>query len=178
MGLAEDMKKIKDAELDIELFERDNEKLCLENNIKIGKLRVVIEDVEFIMKEELKKSGEDKLECKFDAYKGSVVFKKQPDEWIYDDERLLHWVVSALPAKIKELFLKVMTTLKKGDLKKQIIDYNDGLFKEGKIIEEYLDTDVTGCELFLHTKEKDYRIPGIKIKRQDPKFSYTIKKKN
>ncbi len=176
MGLAEDMRMIKDAELDIELLYRDNDKKCAENNEEIKNLKEKIGSTEFIIKEELKASGEDKLECKFDGYKGSTVFKKQPDEWKYDEDILLDWITSVLPVKIKELFLKVVTTFKKGDLKKQIIDYNDGLFKDGKIREEYLDTDVTGCELLLHTKEKDYKIPGIKIKHQDPKFSYTIKK--
>lgn len=176
MGLAEDMKIIKDAEFDIELLYRDNEKKCAENNKDIDDLKEKIQSTELIIERELKASGETKLECKFDGYKGSVVFKMQPDEWIYDNDILFDWV-SALPKKIKELFLKVVITLKKGDLKKQIIDYNDGLFKDNKIIEESLNTDVAGDDLFLHTKEKDYRIPGIIIKRQDPKFSYTIKKK-
>ena len=158
MGLAEDMRIIKDAELDIELLHRENDKLCAKNNLDISELKERITSTEFIIEKELKASGKDKLECKFDSYKGSMSFKKQPDEWIYDDD-LLDWVI-ALPVKIKELFLKVMTTLKKGDLKKQIIDYNDGLFKDGKIIEESLDTDVAGDELFLHTKEKDYRVPA------------------
>ena len=172
LELEKNLKKIKDCELDIELLQRKNEKLCLDNDVEIGKLRVAIEDAEIALEEKLKKSGEDKLECKL----GSVSFKKMPDEWKYQDEILMAWIIS-LPARLKNLYIKVTTTVKKGDLKKQIIAYNNGLFVKGKIIEEWLDTNVIGRELFLHTEERDFKVEGIEIKRQDPKFSYTIKKK-
>lgn len=165
------LKEIKDSELDIEIIKRENEKLCESNVIKIAKLTSKIGTAEEILEKGLKKSGKDKIECKL----GSVSFKKMPDEWKYQDEILMAWIIS-LPARLKNLYLKVTTTVKKGDLKKQIIAYNNGLFVKSKIVEESLNTDVVGCELFLHTEERDFKVEGIEIKHQNPKFSYTIKK--
>ena len=87
MGLAQDLKIIKDAELDIELLHRDNEKKCAENNDEIEKLKEEIKSTEFIIEEELKASGEKKLECKI----GYCSFRTMPDKWEYDDEKILLW---------------------------------------------------------------------------------------
>ena len=61
MSLEKDLKIIKNAELDIELLNRENDKLCAENNEEIANLKVKIKDVEFIVEEELKASGEKLL---------------------------------------------------------------------------------------------------------------------
>lgn len=167
MKLEENLKIIKDCELDIELLKRKNEKLCSDNNVEIAKLEEKINKTELILKEGLKKSRKDKLECKL----GSVSFKKMPDKWIYKDKILMSWILS-LPEKLKNLFLKVTTTVKKGDLKKEIIAYNDMLFEKSKFLKEWSE-DV---ELLLHTEEKDFKVEGIEIKPQEPKFTYTIKK--
>ena len=87
MGLEQDLKTIKDAELDIELLNRKNEKLCEENNLEIEKFKDEITKVEFIIEEELKKSGEKKLECKI----GYCSFRTMPDKWDYDDIKILLW---------------------------------------------------------------------------------------
>jgi len=164
--LEESLKFIKDAELDIELLNRKNEKLCAENNIMIKELKENIEKSELILKEELKKSGKDKLECKL----GSVSFKKMPDCWKYQDEILMSWIIS-LPTRLKNLFLKVTTTIKKGDIKKRIIADNSILFEKSKLIE-----DEGKIELFLVNEERSYKVEGIEIEHQEPKFSYSIKK--
>ena len=164
--LEESLKFIKDAELDIELLNRKNEKLCAENNIMIKELKENIEQSELILKEELKKSGKDKLECKL----GSVSFKKMPDSWKYQDEILMSWIIS-LPTRLKNLFLKVTTTIKKGDIKKRIIADNSILFEKSKLIE-----DEGKIELFLVNEERSYKVEGIEIEHQEPKFSYSIKK--
>lgn len=166
MDLEKSLKKIKNAELDIELLKRKNEKLCCENDAEITKLEIVIDVVEKSLEKELKESGEDKLECKL----GSVSFKKMPDEWKYQDEILMAWIIS-LPKRLKNLYLKVTTTIKKGELKKQIIDNNEILFENSKLVDE----DISHVELFLVSEEKSYLVEGIEIERQDPKFSYTIK---
>ena len=166
------LKKIKDSELDIELLKRKNEKLCAENDIEIRKLEEVIDKTELVLETGLKKSGEDKLECKL----GSIIFKKMPDEWNYQDEILMAWIIS-LPARLKNLFLKITTTIKKGDLKKRIMIDNEALFEKSKLIEKALNTDVVGGELFIVNEERSYKVEGIEIKHQKPKFSYTIKKK-
>ena len=175
MGLEQDLKIIRDAELDIELLERDNEKLCVSNNKDISDLEDKIKSTEFIIEEELKASGEDKLECKFDGYKGSIGWQKQPDKWTYNEKVLWPWIKS-LPDLIKTLFIKITVTMKKADLKKRIMDDNKVLFENSKILQENLNTDVTGCELYIHTEKKEYRVEGIEIEPQDPKFKYTIKK--
>ena len=175
MSLEQDLKIIRNAELDIELLNRDNDKKCMQNNEEIANLQEKIKSTEFILEEELKASKEDKIECKFDGYKGSIGWQKMPDKWIYIDEVLMDFIVN-LPHKLKDLFLKTTITIRKADIKKQIIDYNNGLFENSKITKECLNTDIGGYELFLHTEEKDYKIHGIEIKRQDPKFKYTIKK--
>ena len=175
MSLEKDLKIIKNAELDIELLHRDNDKKCAENNEEIANLQEKIESTEFILEEELKKSREDKIECKFDGYKGSIGWEKMPDKWTYKEKELWNWIKS-LPELIKTLFIKVTVTMKKADLKKRIIDDNEVLFENSKILQENLNADVTGCELYIHTEKKDYRVEGIEIEPQDPKFKYSIKK--
>jgi hypothetical protein len=173
MSLEQDLKMIKNAELDIELLQRDNDKKCMQNNEEIANLQEKIESTEFILEEELKKSGEDKIECKFDGYKGSIGWQKMPDKWIYFDDVLMAWIVD-LPKKLSDLFLKVTVTMKKADLKKRIIDNSDWLFKNGKIVEEKFNTEIG--EVFIRTEKKEYRVEGIEIEPQKKKFKYSIKK--
>jgi len=98
MSLEENLKTIKNAKLDIELLRRQNEKLCLENNIKINKLRVKIEDAEIALEKKLKTSGKgvpyyhtievvEKMklkkailsnELKLDEVKGIIVTPQEP----------------------------------------------------------------------------------------------------
>ncbi len=87
MGLEQDMKIIKDSELDIELLNRSNDKLCAKNNEEIDELKEKIKGTELIIEEELKASGEKKLECKI----GYCSFRTMPDKWEYDDEKILLW---------------------------------------------------------------------------------------
>lgn len=166
MDLEKSLKSIRDCQLDIELLKRKNEKLCFENDAEITKLEIVIDVVEKSLEKELKESGEDKLECKL----GSVSFKKMPDEWKYQDEILMAWIIS-LPTRLKNLYLKVTTTIKKGELKKQIIDNNEILFENSKLVDE----DISHIELFLFSEERNYKVEGIEISHQEPKFTYNIK---
>ena len=176
LELEKNLKKYKDAELDIEILERKNEKLCEENNIEIRKLKEARDKIEINLEADLKKSKLEKQECRFGDYVGTISFKKMPDKWIYIDEILMSWIIS-LPAKLKNLYLKVTTTVKKGDLKKQIIADNFVLFEKNKLIED--DAEI---ELFIVEGERDidailHKVEGIEIKHQDPRFSITIKKK-
>jgi len=171
--LEKSLKKIKDAELDVELLNRENEKLCHENSLEIGKLAITILREEDLLQSELKRSGEDKLECKL----GSISFKVMPDSWVYNEEVLMAWIIS-LPARLKNMFLKVTTTIKKADLKKQIMSDNDVLFEKSKLID--YKTDNIGLfllegEVFDPDNSVSHKVEGIEIKHQDPKFSITIK---
>lgn len=87
MSLEQDLKIIKNAELDIELLHRDNEKKCLQNNDKIDELKEKIKSTEFILEEELKASGEKKIECKI----GYCSYRTMPDNWEYDDLKIIGW---------------------------------------------------------------------------------------
>lgn len=158
------LKKIKDAELDIELLKRKNEKLCEPNVIEIAKLTSKIGTAEEDLEVILKKSKKDKLECKL----GSVSWQQMPDEWIYQNEILMSFILS-LPQIFKNLFLKFTTTIKKADLKRQIMIENAEIFEKSKITK-------LGAKLYLHGETKDYPVEGIEIKRQDPNFNYIIKK--
>jgi len=96
-----------------------------------------------------------------------------PDKWTYLDDVLMAWIVD-LPKKLSDLYTKITVTMKKSDLKKRIIDDNDWLFTNSKIVEESFNTK--DGEIFIHTEEKDYKVEGIKVEPQDPKFKYSIKK--
>lgn len=170
MELERYLKEIKDAELDIELLKRENEKLCEPNVIKIAKLTSKIGTSEEELEKDFKKTKEDKIECKL----GSVSWRKTQDEWKYKDEILMAWIIS-LPARFKDLFLKVTTTIKRAELKKQIMLDNDALFEKSKLVD--VPTDI---ELFLLNEDippSPYRVEGIEVIPRDPVFSYTIKKK-
>ena len=64
------LKTIKDAKLDIELLRRDNEKKCMENNIKINELEAIIG------------RAEEGLWC---------AYRVMPDNWEYDIPKLINW---------------------------------------------------------------------------------------
>lgn len=133
MSLAEDMKLIKDAEIDIELLIRDNDKKCMQNNEEIDNLKEKIKSTEFIMEEELKKSKEDKIECKFDGYKGSMGFYKQQDEWIYDVETV-NDIHAICPDNLGRYIKKTVTeTLIKNNIKEDILSGKIGLPSVTKI---------------------------------------------
>ena len=168
MSLEQDLKIIKNAELDIELLNRDNDKKCAKNNEEIANLQEKIKSTEFILEEELKASIEDKIECKFDGYKGTIGWQKMPDKWTYFDDVLMAWIVD-LPKKLSDLFLKTTITIRKADIKKKMILDNSTYFLQSKL------TDKLG-KLFIFDGKKDYLVEGIEIEPQDPKFKYSIKK--
>ena len=172
--LEKGLKKYKDAEIDIEILARKNEKLCEDNNVEIRKLEEVRDKIEIALEADLKKAKLKKLECKFGDYVGAIGFKEQPDQWIYVDEILMAWIIS-LPALFKNLYLKVTTTVKKGDLKKKIITDNEILFEKSKLVDVPINNDI--FLIYDDIPPSPFKVEGIEIKPQDPKFSITIKKK-
>ena len=170
--LEKSLKKIKDAELDKELLRRENEKLCALNNIEILKLDVITGEEKILLEKELKKSGESKLECKL----GSVSFKVMPDSWDYNEEVLMAWIIS-LPARLKNMFLEVTTTIKKAELKKQIMLDNSILFEASKIVGDNTDVNLflVEGEVFDPDNAVSHKVEGIEIKHGERKFSITIK---
>uniref|UniRef100_A0A6H1ZX60 Putative host-nuclease inhibitor protein n=1 Tax=viral metagenome TaxID=1070528 RepID=A0A6H1ZX60_9ZZZZ len=90
MNLEKNLKIIKDAKLDIELLRRENAKQCRDNDFKIGELNVTIGVTEKLLEEELKESGEKKLECKL----GWCAYRVMPDKWEYDDDKIIEYCKS------------------------------------------------------------------------------------
>ena len=173
--LEESLKVIKDCELDIELLKRQNEILCKDNNIKIKELTENIEQSELLLETELKKSGKDKLECKI----GYCSYRKMPDSWIYDEKELALWL-NSLPQDMSSKYIKITTSIKKADLKKEISEHNPDSFTDGKITQKFLDSDVVGHEMFINYIDNltatTTSVHGIKVEHQDSKFSYKIKR--
>jgi len=121
MSLTEDLKVIKNAELDIEILSRENEKLCAKNNEEITNLKEKIGEVEFIIEEELKASGEKKLECKL----GYCSYRTMPDKWDYG-KGALDDIHSIYPEDEKR-YIKVTETLIKTNIKEDILSGKIGL---------------------------------------------------
>ena len=109
------LKTIKDSKLDIELLRRDNEKKCMENNIKIDELTAVIGTAEVGLETQLKTSGEKKLECKL----GWCSYRVLPDKWVYDDGAIDE-IKSIYPEHFNR-YVKVTETLIKDNIKKSIL---------------------------------------------------------
>ena len=119
--LEENLKIIKDAKLDIELLRRENAKQCRDNDFKIGELNITVGVTEKLIEEELKESGEKKLECKL----GWCAYRVMPDKWEYDDVEIIAYCkTEGMP------YYKTIEVVKKAELKK---DIHDGiLFKDGE----------------------------------------------
>ena len=171
MSIEDNLKVIKNAELDIELLRRKNEKLCEVNNKEVDNFIAVIKDAEEMLEINLKESGKDKLECKI----GYCSYRKMPDSWIYDEKELKLWLDS-LPTEVKDKYEKVEVKIKKADLKKEISEHNPDSFTDGKMTQKFLDSEIVGHEMWLKYLNKDYKVQGIKVKHQDSKFSYKIKR--
>ena len=129
MLLEENLKTIKDANLDIEILKRQNDVLCQENNIKIEGLQDIVKSTEANLEEILTKSGEKKLECKF----GYCSFRTMPDKWEYDIPKLIKWAKE--DDEREERYVKVIEEFKKAQLKK---DYADGIIVHDDICDEGL----------------------------------------
>lgn len=111
--LEQNLKIIKDSQLDVEILRRQNEKLCQENNAEIEKLKETIEVTEIKLESELKESGEKKLECPL----GYASYRTMPDKWEYDEPILLDWMeANEMPYYYK------MPVIEKANLKRAIQD--------------------------------------------------------
>ena len=121
MGLEKDLKIIKDAGLDIELLHRDNEKKCAENNAEIANLEEKIKSTEFVLEEELKASGEKKLECKL----GYCSFRVMPDKWEYG-EGAIDDIKHIYPEHFNR-YIKVTEILIKTNIKEDVLSGKIGL---------------------------------------------------
>ena len=151
--LEETLKTIKDSKLDIELLRRQNEIQCRDNDFKIGELNVTIGVAEKELEEELKESGEKKLECKM----GYCSYRAMPDKWDYSDQIILAW------CKQHDMpYFHTVELVERNNLKKAILG---GDVKLEDVQVEDLTT-------------KDYQrksVQGVTVSEQEPKFTYKIK---
>jgi len=129
MYLEENLKTIRDAQLDIELLRRDNEKKCMENNTKIEGLQDIIKFTEEGLESELKESGQKKLECKL----GWCAYRVMPDSWEYDIPKLIKWAKE--DDERTERYIKIVEEFKKAQLKK---DYAEGIIGHDDVCDEGL----------------------------------------
>ena len=129
MNLEDNLKTIKDAKLDIEILRRKNEVLCANNNNDIEKFNYIIKETESKLKDELKESGEKKLECKL----GYCSFMAMTAQWEYDIPKLIRWAKE--DDERQERYIKVIEEFKKAQLKK---DYADGIIVHDDVCDEGL----------------------------------------
>ena len=138
-SIEEDLQEIGKCKLDILILQRQNEELCQKNNIEIVRLNAVIENRLFQAEDDLKKSGEKKVETSA----GWVAYRAMPDSWEYNESVILDWChVKNKP------YYHTVENLEKMKLKKSI---QEGLLK----IEE-----VNGLKVTPQNPKFNYRLNG------------------
>jgi len=139
-SVEKDLQEIRKCKLDILILQRQNEELCQKNNIEIVRLNAVIENRLFQAEDDLKKSGERKIETSA----GWVAFREMPDSWEYDEKVILDWChVKNKP------YYHTVEILEKMKLKKSI---QEGLLK----IEE-----VNGLKVTPQNPKFNYRLKEV-----------------
>ena len=138
-SVEKDLQEIRKCKLDILILQRQNEELCQKNNAEIDRLTKEIENRLFQAEDDLKKSGERKIETSA----GWVAFRKMPDSWEYDEKVILDWChVKNKP------YYHTVEILEKIKLKKSI---QEGLLK----IEE-----VNGLKVIPQEPKFNYKLNG------------------
>jgi len=125
----DDLKEIARAKLDILILQRQNETLCKENNEKIKEFAEVIENRELSLEDNLKQSGERKIETPA----GYCAYRAMPDKWEYDISKLINWARDDDDRRMR--YLKVVEEFKKAQLKK---DYTEGIIVHDDVCDEGL----------------------------------------
>lgn len=138
----EDLKEIKKCKLDVLILQRQNEELCKRNNEEIARLNNVISNRELSLEENLKQSGERKIETSA----GWCAYRAMQDKWNYDDSVLIDW------AKKDEGRKAVMIRIKEEFNKEQLKDeIKAGLLKV---------KDVPGLTITLQEPAFHYKLSG------------------
>lgn len=145
IAVEEDLKEIRKCKIHILMLEEKNNELCAENNKEIERLNEVIKNREEQAEDNLKRSGERKI----DTLVGFVAYREIPDSWEYDLPKLFRWAKE--DENRKEKYIKIIPAIeefKKAELKKDIAN---GLIKYDDVV--------------------DF---GLTIKKQEPKFNYKL----
>jgi len=130
--IEDDLREIAKAKVDILILQRQNETLCKDNNEKIKEFAGEIENRELSLEENLKQSGERKIE----TTAGWCAYRAMPDKWNYDDKVLIVWAKGS--EEFAERYIRVTEEIKKDVIKKDIA--------EGFLIEELPGITVTPQE--------------------------------
>ena len=139
-SVEKDLQEIRKCKLDVLILKRQNEELCQKNNAEIDRLTKEIENRLFQAEDDLKKSGERKIETSA----GWVAFREMPDSWEYDEKVILDWChVKNKP------YYHTVEILEKMNLKKAI---QDGTIK----IEE-----VKGLKVTSQDPKFNYRLKEV-----------------
>ena len=166
------LKEIKECNLDIAILRRNLDDFSSHNFIERDNRKYNIEDLTNNIEKlesELERDLTASKGTKIDTRMGYVGFKDMPDEWIIDVPKVMEFF-KTIPEKLANKFIRIITELLKGELKKAIIADNAPIFNKSKITN--LD-----AKLFLvdWATDESYEVEGIEIKRQDRKFHYKIK---
>jgi hypothetical protein len=113
ISIEEGLKEVKKCKIHILMLEEKNSELCIENNKEIERLNEVIENRLREAEDNLKLSGERKI----DTSVGWVAYREMPDSWEYDDEKIIEVVINKYP-QMKPDLLKTTITIKKEVIKK------------------------------------------------------------
>ena len=125
----EDLREIQKCKIDTLILQRQNEELCKKNNEEITRLNSVIENRELSLEDNLKQSGERKIETPV----GWCAYRVMPDKWEYDTSKLIRWAKE--DDEKTERYIKVIEEFKKAQLKK---DYAEGIIVHDDVCDEGL----------------------------------------
>ena len=136
-SVEKDLQEIRKCKLDVLILKRQNEELCQKNNAEIDRLTKEIENRLFQAEDDLKKSGERKIETSA----GWVAFRAMPDSWEYDIPKLMKWAKEDEDKKKK--YIKIIEEFKKAELKK---DITEGLLGYDEVVDEGLTISKQECK--------------------------------
>ena len=136
-SVEKDLQEIRKCKLDVLILKRQNEELCQKNNAEIDRLTKEIENRLFQAEDDLKKSGERKIETSA----GWVAFREMPDSWEYDIPKLMKWAKEDEDKKKK--YIKIIEEFKKAELKK---DITEGLLSYDEVVDEGLTISKQECK--------------------------------
>ena len=111
----EDLKEIKKCKIHILMIQEKNNELCEANNKEIERLNSVVENRELSLEENLSKSGEKKI----DTSAGWCAYRVMPDNWEYDEKRIIRWCKDN-----GHPYFHTVEILEKGTLKESIKNKN------------------------------------------------------
>ena len=135
----EDLREIKKAKIHILMIQEKNNELCQANNKEIERLNNVVKSRELSLEENLKDSGERKIETSA----GWCAYRVMPDKWDYDDDEIIAWC-----KKEGLSYFKTVEVVKRAELKKDVLS---------EILDRH---EVAGIEITPQPPKFNYKLNG------------------